>query len=216
MVRRVTGQSIGAFFRKEVAEPLDLDLWIGLPESEEGRVARLEFGPQPDTSHLPEAVRQTLEQHFGPGGLGWRATGRDVFDQEAYNSRPVRAAEIPAAGGVATARSLARMYAALIGEVDGVRVLSPETVERARRAESDGHDQVLMMPTRFGLGFMVQSGSFALYDESSFGHYGAGGSVGFAVPDAGLAAGYVMNKMADSLIGDPRTLALYDAVRAST
>lgn len=215
IVRRVTGQSIGEFFAAEVASPLGLDFWIGLPEEIEPRVAVLDFAPPADLSALPEEQRDEILKLVGPGSLFWQAAGRGLIEQSDYNSRAMRAAEVPGAGGVGTARSLARMYAATIGEVDGVRLLEPATVDAARTVVSEGTDSVLGMPTRFGAGFMVPGGSFVLYDEHSYGHYGAGGSVALASPEAGLAFGYVPNRMTSSLIGDPRTLALFEAVRTS-
>ena len=215
LVRRVSGQSIGEFFAAEVAGPLGLDFWIGLPQDVESRVAVLDFAPPADLSGLPEEQQAEIARLVGPGSLFWQAAGRGLIAQSDYNTRAMRAAQVPGAGGVGTARSLARMYAATIGEVDGVRLLEPSTVDAARSLVSEGTDGVLGMPTRFGAGFMVPGGSFVLYDEHSYGHYGAGGSVALASPEASLALGYVPNRMTSSLIGDPRTLALFEAVRAS-
>ncbi|MFV0532118.1 MAG: serine hydrolase domain-containing protein [Cumulibacter sp.] len=208
VVRRVSGRSIGEFFAAEVAAPLSLDFWIGLPAAEEPRVAVLDFAPPPEQA---EALAKVL----GPGSPFWLASGRGLLGQPSYNTRELRAAQVPGAGGVGTARSLARMYAATIGEVDGVRLLERASVDVARTEVSAGADQVLAMPTNFGTGFMVPGGSFILYDEHSYGHYGAGGSVGLASPEAGLAFGYVPNRMTSSLIGDPRTQSLFAAVRSS-
>lgn len=214
IVRRVTGQTIGAFFAAEVAGPLGLDFWIGLPEEIEPRVAVLDFAPPADLSGMSEEQQAAIMKLVGPGSLFWQAAGRGLIEQSDYNSRALRAAQVPGAGGVGTARSLARMYAATIGEVDGVRLLEPSTVDAARTLVSDGTDRVLGMPTRFGAGFMMPGASFVLYDEHSYGHYGAGGSVALASPEAGLAFGYVPNRMTSSLIGDPRTIALFEAVRS--
>lgn len=214
LVRRVSGKSIGEFFAEEVAGPLGLDFWIGLPEDVESQVAVLDFAPPADLSGMSEEQRAAIMKLVGPGSLFWQAAGRGLIEQSDYNSRAMRAAQVPGAGGVGAARSLARMYAATIGEVDGVRLLQPSTVDSARTLVSEGTDSVLGMPTRFGAGFMLAGGSFVLYDEGSYGHYGAGGSVGLASPEAGLAFGYTPNRMTSSLIGDPRTLALFEAVRS--
>ncbi|HEX9258067.1 MAG TPA: serine hydrolase domain-containing protein [Acidimicrobiales bacterium] len=214
VVRRVSGETLGTFFRNEIAEPLGLDFWIGLPEAEEGRVAPLVVMPMIDFAWFPEHMRELLEAIAGPESLLMRSLGVGPFPPDLYNSRQVRAAEIPAANGVTTARSLARMYASLIGEVDGTRILSDATVAQARTTESEGPDAVLFVPMRFGLGFMLHGGFISMYQHGGFGHYGAGGSVGLAVPEAGLAIGYVMNRMDPGLTGDPRTQALFDAVRA--
>ena len=137
-----------------------------------------------------------------------------AFTEHVWNDpRTAGPAEIPAANGVTNASGLARMYAALVGEVDGVRLLSKETIERAIVPQVEGPDAVLMVPIPFGLGFMLP---LRLAHRSSagraFGHYGAGGSVGFADPDRGLACGYVMNKMQFGMAGDPRTAALLSTV----
>lgn len=215
LVRRVSGKSIGEFYASEVAGPLGLDFWIGLPESVEPRVAVLDFAPPADLSGLPPERQEEIARLLGPGSLFWQAAGRGLIEQSDYNSRAMRAAQVPGAGGVGTARSLAKMYAATIGEVDGVRLLEPQTVDAARAVVSEGDDRVLGMATRFGAGFMVPGGSFVLYDDSSYGHYGAGGSVALASPEAGIAIGYTPNRMTSSLIGDPRTLSLFEAVRTS-
>jgi CubicO group peptidase (beta-lactamase class C family) len=104
------------------------------------------------------------------------------------------------------------MYASLVGEVDGVRLVSPEQVELARTPLTTGSDQVLMGETCFGLGFMVSSPFSAFGGPGTFGHPGAGGSLGFADPARGIGFGYVMNKMQRNLGGDPRTMGLIDAI----
>jgi CubicO group peptidase (beta-lactamase class C family) len=128
-----------------------------------------------------------------------------------FGGREVRAAEVPAAGGVCTARSLAKLYAAFIGEVDGVRILDAATVADATVEQSNGPDEVLKLSSRFGLGFWLPCDVVPLGGPRSFGHPGAGGSLGFADPDSGLAFGYIMNKMGGSITGDQRTLTLIEA-----
>ena len=221
VVKRVDGRSIGRFFADEVAKPLGLDFWIGLPESEEPRVSRLEtaaIGGIPaelDVEALPENIRDLLKAATDPEGLLQRALNVSRPDALDFNSREVHGAEIPAANGITTARSLARMYAATVGEVDGVRLLSPETVADAVEERSNGPDKVLMVPTRFGSGFFIPSVFSPLLGPSSFGHAGAGGSLGVADVDRQIGYGYVMNQMQQNLSGDPRTLALAAAVNAS-
>ena len=220
VVKRVDGRSIGRFFADEVAAPLGLDFFIGLPSSEEPRVSRLEaakIGGIPaelDVENLPEQIRSLILAATDPEGLLQRAltvTRPDALD---YNAPEVHAAEIPAANGITTARSLARMYAATVGEVDGVRLLDPATVADAVAEQSNGPDRVLMIPTRFGSGFFIPSAFSPLLGPSSFGHAGAGGSLGMADHDRQIGFGYVMNKMQQNLSGDPRTLALVAAVNA--
>ena len=137
----------------------------------------------------------------------------------AFNRPDVRAAELPAANGVTNARSLARMYAATIGPVDGAStgpLLTPEQVTAASTTQTSGADACLVFETTFGLGYMTAS-PFSPYGSArSFGHAGAGGSVGFADPENGLGFGYVMNRMLANLSGDPRSQglvrAVYDAI----
>jgi CubicO group peptidase (beta-lactamase class C family) len=130
----------------------------------------------------------------------------------------MRAAEVPAANGVTDARSLAQLYAACVGEVDGIRLLTPEQLDRAITQQTEGPNRVLMdLDIQFGLGFMLRSSILPLGGDRAFGHFGAGGSVGWADPDAELAFGYVMNRMDMGLAGDVRSARLvascYDAIR---
>jgi CubicO group peptidase (beta-lactamase class C family) len=214
LVRRTDGRSIGRFLADEVAGPLGLDMWIGLPESEERRVSPVIPPPRP----TPEEAA-ILAQTIGPGTLGGRALMlNDAFlgtkGQMTWNTRAVHAAEVPAANGITNARSLSRMYAACIGEVDGVRLLSPEVVERASTRLTFGVDRCLVKEMAFGLGFFVPGPESDLGGPGSFGHAGAGGSLGFANPRTGVAFGYVMNKMNANIDGDPRVEALTAAVQS--
>ena len=132
------------------------------------------------------------------------------------NTRAFHAAELPAGNGITDARSLARMYASLIGDgVDGVRLFTDKTVERASTALSDDRDEVMGIHSRFGLGFYLYYPGSNMIQEGAFGHGGAGGSIGFADPKADIGFGYVMNKM--QMVGDddPRTVGLAQAVHAS-
>jgi CubicO group peptidase (beta-lactamase class C family) len=229
VVRRVSGRSLGTFFRQEVAEPLGLDFWIGLPEDRQDRVAPLipmggpsvpalaaEEGPSSDDT--PNGLIEMLNMFLGEGNLAARALcapGGALADQDVWNLPRLRAAEIPAANGVTNAPSVARMYAAVVGEVDGVRLLEPQTVDRAIEIQVEGADSVLMFPIPFGLGFMRHSEFSPFVGGRSFGHYGAGGSVGFADPDRRIGGAYVMNQMHFGIAGDPRTAGLLAAVDAA-
>jgi CubicO group peptidase (beta-lactamase class C family) len=221
VVRRISGRSLGTYFREEVAEPLGLDFWIGLPEELEPRVATLvgNLGLS-EGDEVDDATRAMIEMFLGPETMLGRAlTVNGAFTRHegpetanVFNTRAVHAAEIPAANGIADARSLARMYAACIGEVDGVRVLGEEQMRDAATQRTDGPNVVLLdMDLQFGLGFFVPSSLMAVGGPRSFGHAGAGGSLGWADPDAGLAFGYVMNKMAQAIAGDTRSSALIEA-----
>lgn len=221
VIRRVSGRSIGTFFAQEIAKPLGLDFWIGLPEPEEKNVAPLVLMQamvgevtKEALASMPDEMRRIVEAFMDPNSLTQRALNITKPALE-FNSRAVHAAEIPAANGIGTARALAKLYASCVGEVGGDRVLDPATVKDALREQSNGPDKVLLFPTRFGSGFFLDSAFAPLFGESSFGHAGAGGSLAFADADAEIGFAYVMNKMQQNLAGDPRTLSLIQAVKAS-
>jgi CubicO group peptidase (beta-lactamase class C family) len=209
LLRRVSGVSPGQFLRRQVADPLGLQFWVGLPDELERRVARL----VPPASSLREALAP-----FGESMLLARvfANPSGLFDyDEMWNTRRLHACELPSSNGIGDARSLSRLYASLIGDgVDGVRSLQPDTVAAATVEQVRGPDAVIGVETRFGLGFMLGK-SFGLANpESCFGHAGAGGSLAFADPSTGLAFGYVMNDLRFDP-GDPRSEGLVRAVRAA-
>lgn len=216
VVRRVDGRTLGRFFADEVAGPLGLDFWIGLPDDQEWRVAKLRAAPRPQGPEL-----ELMRRIAGPGTAGRRSLNMDtafarlIEGEMPWNVRKVRASEIPAANGVSNAASVARMYAATIGEVDGVRLLRPETVAAAKAEQVSGPDRTLVLATRFGNGFMLNCDTLKLSGEAAFGHYGAGGSLGFADPERGLAFGYVMNQMGGGIASDPRAVALFEAACSS-
>ena len=106
------------------------------------------------------------------------------------------------------------MYAATVGPVDGVRLVGGATLDRATAEAVNGPDAVLVFPSQFGMGFMLHGTLTPMLGVSSFGHAGAGGSLGYADPDAQVGYGYVMNQMASGIAGDPRTITLTDAVRS--
>jgi CubicO group peptidase (beta-lactamase class C family) len=222
LIRKVDGRGLGQFFAEEIAQPLGLEFWIGLPESEEHRVAPMVGSITPNASEIPEAMRELFAQFVGPDSLLGRALSLNgVFDVDHWNTRKVHAAEIGAANGITNARSLSRMYAGLTGPLQDAPTAPLYTqaqIDKARETQTSGPDKCLFMETTFGLGYMTSS-AFAPYGGAgSFGHAGAGGSVGFADPDNQIAVGYVMNKMLANLSGDPRTRGLikatYDAVGA--
>ncbi len=212
IVRRVSGRTIGRFFADEIATPLGLEWWIGLPESEEPRVATLLAPPPPDDP----AIRELVEVFTAPGTMtGDALTGpSNLFHyDEMWNTRQLHAPELPSSNGIASAHAIARLYAATVDEIDGHRVLSSETVTRARQVESDGNDRVIGVPEQFGLGFSLGPGLPPACGPAAFGHPGAGGSLGFADPDARIGFGYVMNQM--QLGVDTRSEHLVRAVYAA-
>jgi CubicO group peptidase (beta-lactamase class C family) len=212
LVRRISGRTLGNYFREEIAEPLDLDFHIGLADKEHGRTADMVVSNPPQ---LVQAIRAN------PVGIVARAFANPPSLAFGPNVSEWRRAEIPAANGHGTARALARLYGALAvgGVLDGVRVLRPESIHSCYTEQSCGQDAVLGVPTRFSLGFMLLqpdvSGRIRGLNPRTFGHSGAGGSLGFADPDARLGFGYVMNRMGTSLLLDPRALALIDATYAA-
>jgi CubicO group peptidase (beta-lactamase class C family) len=220
VVRRATGNTLGEVLAKEVSGPLGLDLWIGLPEVEEQRVCRLipvERAPltPEQRSALPPGRLAMLRAVAAPDSLATRAL--NVTDPPFnFNRREVHAGELPAANAIGTARALAKLYAATITEVDGIRLLDPATVRDATREQANGPDQVLLQDTRFGSGFFLPSPFSPLLGPRSFGHSGAGGSLAFADPDRGVGFGYVMNNMQQNLSGDPRTVDLIEAAKTAT
>lgn len=206
LIRRVDGRTVGTFLREEIAAPLGLDFWIGLPEEIEPRVARLVM-PKNDLGAL-------LQQLGGELLLARVFTNpSDLFGyNDMWNTRALHAAEMPSSNGIGDARSLARMYASCIGEVDGVRTLQPSTVSAATVEQACGKDAVLMIPSCFGLGFMLGASFGAANRSSAFGHAGAGGSLAFADLDSGAAFGYVMNDLRFDAKGDPRSEELVRAM----
>lgn len=202
ILRRATGRTIGTFFAEEIAGPLGADFHIGLPESEDSRVAEL----------IPPPVALT----------GNRLTGGDVTDigmrtlvscpitGAEPNERWWRAAEIPAAGGTGNARSIGRVHAALAcgGELDGVRLLSEATLDRILEEQTFGTDPVLSWPMRYGIGFGLMSESTPLSpNPRSFFWGGWGGSIAVIDRDARATITYAMNKMGES-VGDMRGISV--------
>ena len=225
VIRRVDGRSVGTYLREEVADPLGLDCWIGLPAKEQHRVAKLSgmLADGVDMASLADPgddpVLSAMAQILGPEtelGRALFAPGGAFSEPGAWNSPKVHAAEVPAANGICDARSLARLYAACVSEVDGTRLLTPNQVATAVRQRTKGPNRVLMgLDVQFGLGFMVTSSIIPLGGPRSFGHFGAGGSVGWADPDVELGFGYVMNKMDMGLAGDVRSSGLINACYAA-
>src|SRR5580658_8758244 len=228
VVRRVTGKSVSAVFAEEIAGPLGLSFWIGLPEAEEPRVA-------PHFSVGPELTAEAITALLTGMGIdtstrlakvtlnSFKHTAELIVDM---NNRAGRAAEVPAGNGVADAASLAKMYASMIGEVDGVRLLKPETVQKARTLRTGAMSPAgdlgklqLGPPTAYGLGYELAREATEMLGPGSFGHDGAGGRIAFAHPESGTAAAYVANTMSNGFDGpDPRwgwTEVLTDVVRAS-
>jgi len=218
VIRRVDGRTVGRFFAEEVAEPLGLETYIGLPPELHPRVAKL---LPIDINHLPpslltdEKTQAIAGKILDSESLTFRVfTNPPVLaGVDEFNSAAMYAAEWPAANGITTARSLSKLY----GELACDRVLSSATLDAAETPQVEGPDQVLVLETRFGLGFALPSEVVSYAPTGSgLGHDGAGGSVGFADRRARVGFGYVMNQMGISLGTDERvrrlTHALYSAL----
>ena len=215
VVRRVDGRTLGNYFREELAQPLGLDFHVGVPESALARCA--EMIPTP-VAPGEKDVLATFATEGGGASVTAFAFNNPRQRRGTVNSEAWRRAELPAANGHSDARSLAKVYGILAagGAHEGVHVLSPEWTLRARTEQVFGKDAVLMgMPTRFGLGFMLRHDLLPLGpNKNSFGHPGAGGSIAFADPDAGIGFAYVMNQMQAGVAGDPRGYRLIKALYA--
>jgi CubicO group peptidase (beta-lactamase class C family) len=206
IVRRASGRTLGTLLREDVFEPLGADVHIGLPASEDGRVAELLAADNP--------IVVPLEQLPLPVQLG---LSNPAQDPTRVNTRAWRAAELPALNGHASARGVARLLAALAGDgsLDGVRILSPGALAQMTAIVSDQDDMLFGANPQWGMGVLHNLIGIDGPNPRTFGHSGWGGSYGCADPDAGVAIGYVMNHMGPDLMGDPRGKALADAVFAS-
>jgi len=226
MVRRASGKSLGTFFQDEIAKPLGLDFWIGLPEEIEPRVApMLAYSYKPEEVVTPFMLdlrnRQSIPALFYFNNGAWRTGGA--------NSRDGHAAEIGAANGITNARGLAGMYAPLAN--GGGKLVDAKTLARMAEVSMATHDDAtLRVPTRFALGFMKSMDNrkrsigakvfgpdcdSVIMSSAAFGHVGAGGSLGFADPAAGLSFGYTMNQMGPGILMNGRGQALVDAAYQS-
>jgi CubicO group peptidase (beta-lactamase class C family) len=207
LVRRVAGESIDTFLRREVAIPLGVELSFGLDADKRGRRAEYVFDPALSARAASAAKRSPVDGHLyeraymNPPG----ATGIGTVNTSAWQD-----AELPSANLHADARSIARVYGALLDQRRPL--LGGELLTQATAEASAGDDLVLGRPSRFGLGFQLTQPQRPLGpNANSFGHFGAGGSLGFADPDARVAFGYVMNRGGPQW-RDPRNSALIDAV----
>lgn len=207
VVRRITGQSLGSYFAKELAEPLGADFVIGCGPELDERIAPLVQGPITMPEDGPSLLQELLQN---PDGVTAKAFNNPpLFGQDVHNTREWRAAEIPAANGHASAAGIATIY----GRLAAGDLISRETLDAARACQAEGEDAVLQLVTKIACGFML-----APDDEPcgpnprAFNHAGAGGSLGYCDPEAGLGLGYVINNMhMGAWLVDPRARALVDA-----
>jgi len=221
LVRRVTGIGIGQFVREEIAEPLGLDLWIGLPASEHARVSHFNPAPPPAPGELvPGFLVQAMTDPTSLPGLMLGNTG-GYFLPEEWDSPAALQAAIPACGGVGNARALASMYRALVHDrrVGRVSLGFADVVRMGAVQSALSEDVVLGGPGRWTLGFHkgtvtargIEPPARCVLSEDAFGHTGHGGSIGFADPVADLSFAYVMNQMDPDLGLSAKGQSLVDA-----
>jgi len=209
VLRRASGRTVGALLREEVAGPLGADVYVGLPAAQHGRVADFEWpGALPAEEDRPDLPDEQLMEHnayFNPGGL----SGAGVVNTASW-----REAELPSTNGHGSARGVARVYAALAagGTIDGVTIVDRGALADATAEQVYGLDRILHRPSRFGLGFQLTQPERPMgHGTEGFGHFGAGGSLGFCDPAAGIAVGYVTGQMGPRW-QNPRNRALIDAI----
>jgi CubicO group peptidase (beta-lactamase class C family) len=194
VVRRATGAPISRVLREEVAGPLGVadELWFGMPASEQHRLAPLE-----DEPGAAEAAEQWLAS-LPPDLPMFKAGPISTLPNAEFGNRPdTLAADIPA-GGKTSARAIARLYAALLGEVDGVRLLTPERLREATAVASSGLDEVFGMPTTWGLGFGIGGpGGDAQATPTVFGYGGVGGSFACGDTASGVAWAVTKNRVSN-------------------
>jgi CubicO group peptidase (beta-lactamase class C family) len=212
LVRRITGRSLGSYFREEVAEPLGADFYIGFGPELDERVANLVQGPIAAEGSFMEEILAD------PTGMTAKAFNNPPLLGDVPMSRAWRAAEIPAANGHASAAGIASIYGNLaLGDSAEPRLLSTAAIERARQEEVYGKDAVLPLTTRIASGWMLAPEEEPCgTNPRAFNHAGAGGSLGYCDPEAQIGFGYVMNHMHMGLwLVDPRARALVAAVHES-
>jgi CubicO group peptidase (beta-lactamase class C family) len=223
VVHRVSGVPLGEFFRNEIAGPLGLDFWFGLPESEEGRVAHtIPADLAAPGTPVPSLYVAAMTDPSSPAAIMLANTGGYMEPGEC-DTRAAHAAVMGAVGAITNARGLSGMYAPLANGggdlVDEFQVARMGAVSSAASV-----DAVVMVPSRFGLGFVKASDNRhlppadaegVLLSEEAFGHIGFGGSIGFADPRARLSFGYAMSRQGPGIGLNERGQALVDAMYAA-
>ncbi len=202
IAQRVSGRSLGAILREDICAPLGIDFQIGTPEADHARAAEMKKPTRAGEFGVITPPRKAA--FFSP----WAAPVR--------GSAQWRKIEIPSANGHATALGVARLYEAYAtgGIIGGVQVLSGAAFAQLTAQRWRGDDLVLPFTVDWRTAIMGNSNRFYGPNPEAFGHSGAGGSAGFGDPIAGVSAGYVMNKQSHHIMGDPRSIALIEALYA--
>ena len=218
LVRRVSGKSLGTFFREEVAEKTGARFWLGLPETEDVHIAPIrQYAPKPGDESTEFGIKLMTDPDSIQHKSFMNTGGWD------FNDRKGQTAEIGGGGGLSNARGQVAMYTPLATN-DGSLVSEDRLNNMTMVSTATHRDATLLIPTRFASGFMksmdnrrrkMGPGTSAVIGERAFGHVGAGGSIGFADPDCGLAFSYTMNQMGNGILLNDRGQSLIDAAYRS-
>lgn len=213
IIRRVTGQSVGTYFRELVAAPLGAAAYIGLPEDQQSPVAHLQVSAPLSALWADEAAKPRPNWPYKAMTLGSALPADLVSEDGGFNSARIRAAEIPGAGGIATAQALATIWSATVTPTRGVRLIDDAVIATATRTQSEGASVFGGEPPfpRWGYGFQLDSAARRYLADGNFGHDGAGGQVGFADPARRIGFGFVTNWMMGP--EDQRATQVIDALR---
>jgi CubicO group peptidase (beta-lactamase class C family) len=224
LVRRIAGKTLSQYWREVFAEPLSLDLWIGLPERENPRVATVYAAKTPKAFGAEPKSRQSGSDFYvdlvTPGTLA-RKTFSSPYGLQSIsgmNNPAVRAQPIVSFGGIGSASALAKFYSVLAnhGKLGAQTFFSEETIATMTATLSDGMDRVFQIPTAFSAGFMKDPENVTrrMFGKSpnAFGHPGAGGGHAFADPENRISFAYVMNQMEQSLLPNEKSLQLVNDV----
>ena len=216
LVRRIAGKTLSDYWQENFAEPLGVDFWIGLPDSENARIgtvyaAKIGKPPEPKQFYSDLGTPGTLARKTFTSPYGLHVISK-------MNDPDIRAQPIVSFGGIGSASALAKFYSMLAngGKLNGQTFFSQETIEWMTTTLADGVDRVFQIPTAFSAGFMKDSTRTPqkMFGPSatSFGHPGAGGSHAFADPESKIAFVYVMNQMEQSLLPTEKSLRLVNAI----
>ena len=204
LILRVTGKSLGTFFREEVGDQHEIDFFIGLPESEDHRVAELvPFDIVRNENSEQQKIELTEAQKSQRNSAG---------TLDIHNTKAWRQAEIPSANGQGNAGGLAKFYSLIVPEDNSIKLLKDDTVNQMTTMQIEGRDLVLAVQVRWGVGFILNKHK-VIYGpvESAFGHSGYGGSCAFGDPENKIGVSYVMNRMLDNFNADGRSIELINA-----
>ena len=204
LILRVTGKSLGTFFREEVGDQHEIDFFIGLPESEDHRVAELvPFDIVRNENSEQQQVELTDAQKSQRNSAG---------TLDIQNTKEWRQAEIPSANGQGNAGGLAKLYSLIVPGDNSLKLLKDDTVNQMTTMQIEGRDLVLAVQVRWGVGFILNKHKI-IYGpiEGAFGHSGYGGSCAFGDPENKIGVSYVMNRMLDNFNADGRSIELINA-----